>query len=202
LAQPNPDIAEIRTSLQEITSQALRAGDIIQRLRRVARTHQASRELTDINVLLTELTELIQSDARHHQVRYRLEAGIGLPRVWADRLQIQQLILNLVRNAIEALEDMPPGAREVTIRTSCSDAGEVEVRVCDGGPGVSAAIAPHLFAPFCTTKSAGTGLGLAMSRSIAKANSGTLDYRPNRPTGSCFTLTLPGRVPGTAAHPA
>jgi two-component system, LuxR family, sensor kinase FixL len=200
LALPNPDIAEIRASLQAITSQALRAGDVIRRLRRVARTHEPHQEVTDINVLLAELTELIQSDAKHHQARYRLEAGSGLPRAWVDRLQIQQLVLNLVRNAIEALEQMPAEAREVTVRTSSNEAGEVQVQVCDLGPGVSAAIAPHLFAPFCTTKPAGTGLGLAMSLSIAKANAGTLAYRPNLPAGSCFVLTLPGAVARTRSE--
>jgi two-component system sensor kinase FixL len=201
LALPNPDIAEVRETLQEISSQALRAGDIIRRLRSLARPQEAHQELTDINLLLTQLNDLIQSDAKRHRVRYHLEAAAGLPQVWADRPQIQQLVLNLVRNAIEALAEVPSESREVTIRTSCNDNGEVVVRVRDRGPGVSPAIAPHLFTPFCTTKSAGTGLGLAMSRTIAQANSGTLEYRPELPTGSCFTLTLPAARVGTGADP-
>jgi two-component system, LuxR family, sensor kinase FixL len=191
LAQPDPDIAEIRDSLQKITSQALRAGDIIQRLRNLARPHQTRRELTDVNLLVAELTDLIHSDAKAREVRYRVEAGIGLPQVWADPSQIQQLVLNLVRNAIEAVADLQYESREIAVRTSCNEKGEVEVCVSDHGPGVSAAVAPHLFAPFCTTKAAGTGLGLAMSRTIARANSGALHYRSNQPTGACFTLTLP-----------
>jgi two-component system, LuxR family, sensor kinase FixL len=201
LALPEPDIAEIRTSLQQITSQALRAGDIIRRLRSLARPQQTRPELTDVNLLLGELTDLIQSDAQHHQVRYRLEAGVALPPVWADRPQVQQLVLNLVRNAIEALAEVPPESREVIVRTSCNDEKEVVVCVSDRGPGVSASIAPHLFSPFFTTKSAGTGLGLAMSRTIAQANSGRLDFRPNLPTGSCFTLTLPAAQPETGEGP-
>jgi two-component system, LuxR family, sensor kinase FixL len=197
LALPNPDITEVRETLQEISSQALRAGDIIRRLRSLAGPQQVHRELTDVNPLLMQLNDLIQSDAKRNQVRYHLDAAAGLPQVWADRSQIQQLVLNLVRNAIEALEEMPPESREVTIRTSCNDNGEVVVRVSDRGPGVSPTIAPHLFAPFCTTKSAGTGLGLAMSRTIAQANSGTLEYSPELPTGSCFTLTLPAAQDGT-----
>jgi two-component system, LuxR family, sensor kinase FixL len=201
LALPNPDIAEVRESLQEITSQALRAGDIIRRLRSLARPQEARPELTDVNLLLAQLDDLIQSDAKRHQVRYHVEAAAGLPQVWADRLQIQQLVLNLVRNAIEALAEVPPESREVTIRTLCNENGEVVVCVRDQGPGVLPAIAPHLFTPFCTTKSAGTGLGLAMSRTIAQANSGTLEYRPGLPTGSCFTLTLPAARAGTGADP-
>jgi two-component system sensor kinase FixL len=191
LSSPNSDIAEIRESLQQITSQALRAGDVIQRLRNLARSQQALPELLDINGVVLELSDLIQSDARHNQVRLRQELADGLPQVRADRPQIQQLILNLVRNAIEAQADMPAEQREVTLRTTLISNTDVEISVCDRGPGVSTSIAPHLFDPFCTTKSAGTGLGLAMSRTIAKANSGTLEYRPNSPAGACFALTLP-----------
>ena len=191
LSLPNPDIAEIRESLRQITSQALRAGDAIRRLRNLARPQRALPELMEINSVVLELSDLIQSDARHHQVRFRQELTAGLPQVRADRPQVQQLILNLVRNAIEAQTDIPAEQREVALLTTLTGNADVEISVCDRGPGVSTSIAPHLFDPFCTTKSAGTGLGLAMSRTIAKANSGTLEYRPNSPAGACFALTLP-----------
>jgi two-component system, LuxR family, sensor kinase FixL len=191
LAMPEPDIEEIRGSLQQITAQALRAGDVIRRLRSLARPQHACRELTEVNPLVAELTDLIQSDAKHHQVRYRFEAGTGLPRVWIDRSQIQQLLLNLVRNSIEALAEMPPESREVVVCSYRTEVSDVRLSVTDRGPGITESIAAHLFTPFCTTKSAGTGLGLAMSRTIARANSGTLEYRPNLPHGACFTLTLP-----------
>jgi two-component system sensor kinase FixL len=195
LGLPDPDIQEVRDSLQEITAQALRAGEVIRRLRSLARPQEGSRELTTVNPLIAELTDLIQSDAKHHRVRYRFEPGLDLPQVWIDRAQIQQLLLNLVRNSIEALADMPHEDREVLVRSRRTGTGAVEISVSDRGPGVSAGIAPHLFAPFFTTKSAGTGLGLAMSRTIARTHSGTLDYRPNLPKGACFTLIL------RAAHP-
>jgi two-component system sensor kinase FixL len=191
LCMPDPDIAEIRDSLQEITAQALRAAEVIRHLRSLTRPKQARRELTDVNLLIAELTDLIQSDAKHHQVLYRFDAGLGLPQVCVDRPQIQQLLLNLVRNSIEALGELAPDTREVTVRSLRTLTDEVEISVCDGGPGVAASIAPHLFAPFCTTKAAGTGLGLAMSRTIARAHFGNLEYRPNVPRGACFTLTLP-----------
>ncbi|HVW69900.1 MAG TPA: histidine kinase dimerization/phospho-acceptor domain-containing protein, partial [Steroidobacteraceae bacterium] len=117
LQQPAPDITEIHQSLREIVVQALRAGEVIRRLRSLARPQQPCRETTDINVLLAELTDLIQSDAKHHEVRFRLELGTGLARVQVDGAQIQQLVLNLVRNAIEALAEVPPSFREVTLRT-------------------------------------------------------------------------------------
>ncbi len=202
LALPDPNIPEIRESLQKITTQALRAGEVIRRLRGLARPQAPRRELTDINALLLELSDLIRCDAKSQQVRYCFEPGTGLPPVWTDRAEIQQLILNLVRNAIEALAEVPPESRELTVRTACNDNAEVTVCVSDRGPGVAAAIAPHLFAPFRTTKPAGTGLGLAMSRSIAQSNSGTLDYHPNVPSGSCFTLTLPEAHPETGPRPS
>ncbi len=188
LGMQEPDMAEILGSLQEITSQALRAGEIIRRLRSLARPQEPSRVLTDINLLLTQLADFIQSDAEYHEVRSRLELGPGLPQVWANPAEIQQLVLNLVRNAIEAQEEVAPTLRDIVIRTSCTDDGDVEVCVSDQGPGVSASIAPRLFVPFCTTKAAGTGLGLSMSRTIARAHHGALDYRPNEPRGATFTL--------------
>ena len=191
LRLPAPDIAEISYGLKQIAAQALRAGEIIRRLRSLARPQAVRRERTDINVVVAELTDLIQSDTKHHEVRYRPELGAGLPRVEVDRVQIQQLVLNLVRNAIEAVSELPLEFREVIVRTAMTQSGHVEVCVCDRGPGVSPLIAAHLFEPFCTTKPAGTGLGLAISRTLAAAQHGTLDYRPNFSTGACFVLTLP-----------
>jgi two-component system sensor kinase FixL len=199
LAMPDPDIPEIRDALQEIASQAMRAGEAIQRLRNLARPREARPELTDINSLIMELTDLIQSDAKHNQVRYRFEAGLALPRVLVDRSQIQQLVLNLVRNSIEALAEQPQDSREVVVSSTRKAHGDVEISVTDCGPGVPLAVLPHLFTPFCTSKATGTGLGLAMSRTIANANGGQLDYRANLPSGACFTLTLPA-APGEASE--
>jgi two-component system, LuxR family, sensor kinase FixL len=200
LAMPDPDIGEVRDSLQAIVSQALRAGEVIRRLRRLARPEQARPQLIDVNPVIMELTDLIQSDAKHNAVRYRFEAGLGLPRVLIDRPQIQQLVLNLVRNSIEALAEMPPESREVIVRTTRNTNGDVEVGVSDHGPGISASIVPYLFTPFCTSKTAGTGLGLAMSRTIASANGGRLAYQPNLPCGACFTLTLPAALGEAGEH--
>jgi two-component system sensor kinase FixL len=199
LAMPDPDIDEVRDSLQEIVSQALRAGEIIRRLRTLARPPQPRPQLLDVNPLIMELHDLIQSDAKHSAVRYCFEAGLGLPRVLIDRAQIQQLVLNLVRNAIEALAEVPQESREVVVRTARNARGDLELEVTDQGPGISASIAPYLFTPFCTSKAAGTGLGLAMSRTIARANGGHLEFRPNLPSGACFTLTLPA-APGEAGE--
>jgi two-component system sensor kinase FixL len=191
LGMPYPDIAEIRGALKEVTSQAVRAGAIIHRLRALARHDLLDRELIDINALLGELAELIQLDAKTHQVRCKLELAGELPLVSVDRAQIQQVILNLVRNSIEALGEAVAAGREIIVSTSASPQGGTEITVRDNGPGVAAAIVPCLFDPFCSSKPNGTGLGLAISRTIIKSHQGTLDYRPNSPAGACFIVRLP-----------
>jgi len=191
LSAPDPDLGELRNSLQAITAQALRAGEMIRRLRSLARAHQFEPELADINVVIRDLTDLIQSNAKPRAVRFRFEPGLALPKVLVDRTQIQHVVLNLVGNSIEALSTQPEESREILVRTSRTGTGDVEVSVSDRGLGVSASIAPHLFVPFCTSKPTGTGLGLATSRTIAQAHSGRLDYHDIQPHGACFTLTLP-----------
>jgi two-component system, LuxR family, sensor kinase FixL len=190
LGLPDPDIQEIRDALVQITEQAVRAGDIIRKLRTLARNDVMRREPTDIDVLVGELTDLIQLDARTYDVQYKLELGPRLPLLEVDRAQVQQVILNLVRNAFEALGTTVRTPRRVTVRTRMIE-GTVEIAVCDNGPGISPTIAPRLFAPFVTTKAGGTGLGLAMSRTIIKSHQGTLDYRPNHLGGACFIVSLP-----------
>jgi two-component system sensor kinase FixL len=191
LGRPDADLAEVQGALKEIASQAVRAGDIIRRLRSLARPHVDRREPTEINVLITELTALVRSDAQAHDVQYRLELSDGLPHLEVHRTQIQHVILNLVRNAIESLAETSDKPREIVVRTSRTRDGEVEVSVCDSGPGVSSSVAPRLFEPFWTSKPAGAGLGLAISRTIIAEHGGTLDYRPNVPVGACFVLRLP-----------
>ena len=142
-------------------------------------------------MLVSELSELIQLDAKTHDVHYKTDLAARLPQVEVDRAQVQQVILNLVRNAIEALGETARTPRQVTLRTQELAGGTLEIAVCDNGPGVSQTIAARLFDPFCTTKVHGTGLGLAISRTIVKSLQGALDYRPNTPCGACFTVRLP-----------
>ena len=192
LALPDPDIAEIREALRQITAQAVRAGDIIRRLRTLARNDFVERELADVNVLVSELRELVLLDAKTYGVSCKLDLAVDLPRVEVDRAQVQQAIVNLVRNAIEALsQDGAAPCAEVSIHTRLSPHSEVEIAVCDNGPGLAPAIVARLFDPFCTTKPNGTGLGLAISRTIIKSHQGSLEHRPNSPRGACFIVRLP-----------
>ena len=189
LARPDPDITEIREALREITAQAVRAGDIIRRLRTLARNDLIERQTCDMNVLVEELRELILLDAQTGSVSCKLDLTPYLPTVEVNRAQVQQVIVNLVRNAIEALAGEPTA--QVCIRTALAPQDEVEIAVCDNGPGLTQAVMTRLFDPFCTTKPNGTGLSLAISRTIIKAHQGSLEHRPNSPRGACFIVRLP-----------
>ena len=194
LALPDPDITEIREALRQITAQAVRAGDIIRRLRMLARNDLVQRKLTDVNVLVEELQELILLDAKAYGVTYKIDLTPDLPRVEADEAQVQQVIVNLVRNAIEALSqaaDATTGSPEISVSTRLSRQSDVEIAVCDNGPGLAPAVIARLFDPFCSTKPNGTGLGLAISRTIVKSHQGSLEHRPNSPRGACFIVRLP-----------
>jgi two-component system sensor kinase FixL len=191
LGTADPDIDEVQVALRQIADQAVRAGDIIRRLRALARTEDTQRVSADVNAVIEELTELIRSDARAHGVEYRRQLAPGLPEVLLDRAQIQQVVINLVRNALEALALAQVDAAEVVVSTRCTAAGDVEIAVCDNGPGVDPAVGQRIFDPFCSTKPTGTGLGLPISRSIVRMHGGALDHQPNIPKGACFVVTLP-----------
>jgi two-component system sensor kinase FixL len=196
LSLPEPEIDEIQTALREIADQAVRAGDIIRRLRSLARAENTQHGPADLNAVIAELTDLIQSDAKAHGVAYRAELAPNLPQITLDRAQIQQVVLNLVRNALEAFALAQLDAREVVLSTRRTPEGEVEIAVCDNGPGVDGRIADRMFDPFCTTKATGTGLGLAISRTIVHAHGGSLEYSPHVPAGACFAIRLPLDAPG------
>ena len=183
-----PDVAD---ALEQIAAQALRAGDIIRRLRKLVSNQETRREPTQINSLIAELGALTRADARLHDVRVQLDLAPHLPLINLDSIQIQQVVLNLLRNAVQALQGVASAEREVIISTGLNVYGELQVKVQDTGSGVPAEMLDKLFHPFATTKSDGTGLGLAISRGIVEAHKGTLDYLPNVPHGACFIITLP-----------
>ncbi len=191
LGKPDPDFADLRAALREIAAQAVRAGEIIRRVRTLARSQPVERSPADINSVIQEILELMQTDARVHRARLLLELSESLPQVSIDRVQIQHVILNLVRNGLEALSESGSETREVRIRSVRAEGGDVEIAVCDSGPGVAAEELERIFDPFFSTKPSGTGLGLPISNTVVRAHGGTLAYRPNRPSGACFYFLLP-----------
>jgi two-component system sensor kinase FixL len=192
LRLPAADIPEISGALEQIAGQALRAGEIIRRIRSLVRNEDVRRESRDINELIREMHGLLASDARVHDGRLALDLTSSLPNVTVDGVQIQQVLMNLVHNAFEAQAPEHDGAPfEVRIATRLTDGGDVEVSVNDLGPGLVGEMEQKIFEPFFTTKASGTGLGLAISRSIIKAHDARLAYRANEPRGACFYFVLP-----------
>jgi two-component system sensor kinase FixL len=193
LAAPQPDVTEIQAALREISAQALRAGAIIRKLRYLVGHQEPQRSLTAINEIVEELAPLTRADARHNGMHLRVELAARLPSVNIDRIQIQQVFLNLWRNALEALANAGRELPEVTLRTLRRLDGDVEIHVCDNGDGIEPSLAERVFDPFYTTKPERIGLGLAISRTIVSAHGGSISYRPNEPTGACFVVQLPSR---------
>ena len=198
LRLPAPDLAEIGGALDQISGQALRAGEIIRRIRSLVRNEDVRRELQDVNGLIREVHGLLATDARVHDGRLELDLYEPMPAVTVDKVQIQQVLMNLVHNAFEAQGgggDLHGGGpAEVRIATRLTDTGDVEVSVNDHGPGLASDLEQKIFEPFFTTKASGTGLGLAISRSIIKAHASRLGYRANAPRGACFYFVLPAHV--------
>ena len=196
MALPEPDVADVNEALGQIAGQALRAGEIIRRLRTLVKNRVTERELASINDIVEELGPITRADARANDVRIVLELAAGLPPVSVDRIQIQQVLLNLLRNAIDALAAVPPEQREITVRSSATETGDIAVTVSDNGPGIAAEVLERLFMPFVTSKIDGTGLGLAISRTIVESHKGRLDHDAHVARGASFVITLPSE-PGT-----
>lgn len=191
-AAADPESQEdVRSALKQISAQALRAGEVIRRLRSLVQKRDTRREQADVNQLVEEVIAFARSDARLNNVELRTELEADLPTLRLDGIQIQQVLLNLVRNGIEALADTPISDRVVVVRTARDGDSGIAITVADNGCGVPAELVAQMFEPFCTTKETGTGLGLAISRSIAEAHRGSLAYAPNHPRGACFVLRLP-----------
>jgi two-component system sensor kinase FixL len=191
LDKGNPvDLAEVRESLVQISRQALRAGDVIRRLRAFVANRELRRERVGCNRLLEDLVALARPDLRANDVAMRLEVEPCLPDIMADVIQLQQVLINLIRNAIDSTLQSGGSRREIVLRAvSCPEG--IEISVDDQGPGVAPEALARLFTPFFTTKPQGTGLGLAISRTIVQAHGGQLSYRDRPGGGACFHFTLP-----------
>ena len=190
LARPPADLDECRLALREITTQAVRASDIMRRLQSLARSQEMDRTSMDLDSLVRPIMGLVHGDARAHGVSCSLQLAADLPTVTVDPVQIQHVILNLVRNGIEALETTQ-GPRELVICARRAGSDEIEICVTDTGPGLDPAGAERIFDPFFSTRENATGLGLPISNTIAKAHGGSLGYRPNSPNGAVFFVRLP-----------
>lgn len=189
-AQLDPE-GDVRLALDQISRQALRAGEIIRRLRALVQNRETRQEVAAVNDLINEVLGFTQGDARLHEVRVIRELANDLPLAMLDRIQVQQILLNLIRNSIEALAECPVEQRELRVISRHDGAATLTIEVRDRGTGVPAELIEKIFDPFCTTKATGTGLGLPISRTIAEAHHGKLFYQPAAGGGARFILQLP-----------
>ena len=170
----NADPSKLLTSLEKVSEQAQRAGEVIRRLRSLAKKGDSQRELADINDLIRDTVKLAAVDARIHDIGIEIDLNAASPVVYADPIQIQQVILNLLRNAVDATVEGDSPERIVKAETCVLDGELVEVAVRDSGSGISDDAAENLFSPFFTTKKAGMGMGLSISHSIINSHGGHL----------------------------
>ncbi|MGE5280394.1 MAG: sensor histidine kinase [Deltaproteobacteria bacterium] len=193
LAGREPEIHKI---LSYIVSDDQRASAVIQRLRLLLRKGRPEIKTLDINVVIKDTVVVIATDAAVRNSAVKMELDAGLPLIRGDRIQLQQVLLNLISNSLDALEGSQE-EREISIRTLRKDAGTIIVEVSDSGSGIPARDIPKLFTHFFTSKPDGLGMGLSISRSIVEAHGGRLSVRNNPGRGATFAFTLPAEKTGT-----
>ncbi len=191
LARESVDHDELRAILEDVAADSLRGGEVIRRLRDLLKKGESRRQTLDINEVVLEVIPLVRSDAIRRNVSLEHRMAPGLPPVIADRVQLQQVVLNLIVNGLDAMDDVAADRRTLTLETSIGEAGTVQIAVRDSGVGLDSEHADRIFEPFYTTKSQGMGMGLAINRSIVEAHGGRLWATPNADHGATFVFTLP-----------
>ena len=185
---------DLMDALDQINAQALRAGEVIRRLRSFVRRRESDRELVQVNDVIREILTLASTGSSLVDFTIELDLAEGLPKVKVDPVQIQQVALNLIRNGKEAMRGVAAPEDTIRVRTRRNTAGQIEVSVRDRGTGVTEQDAETLFDPFFTTKKSGMGMGLSISRSIITAHGGKLWFENNPDQGLTFYFTLPATI--------
>jgi C4-dicarboxylate-specific signal transduction histidine kinase len=191
LAAPRPDLERVREALEAMATDGHRAAEVIQRIRQLATKSAPRKDPVNVNDVVRDVLPLVRAELRHHDVSLVLQLAPELPAVLGDRVQLQQVSLNLVMNAIEATASVTGRPRKLTIRSETHDRDRVRLTVQDTGVGIAAKHRDELFSAFFTTKPGGMGMGLSISRSIVEAHGGQLWATPNEPHGAIFHFSLP-----------
>jgi two-component system sensor kinase FixL len=186
-----PDVAMLTDICTKIDEQARRAGQVIGNLRKFIRKQEIETQALDVNRVIADVMSLIEADAHSEGIPVHVRGGEALPKVRADALQLQQVLLNLTRNSVDAMRGGLAKERGILIATERGERGGVRIMVTDHGHGVSRQLGDHIFHPFVTTKSDGLGVGLAISKTIVQSYDGSLTYSDNPRGGSIFTIELP-----------
>ncbi|MFZ0207666.1 MAG: ATP-binding protein, partial [Roseiarcus sp.] len=189
-AQP-PNLEEARQILARIVRSGNRAGEVIGRIRALVKKAPPRRDRLEINGVIREVIELTRDEAQKNGVAVRTQLADGLPQIQGDRVQLQQVILNLIVNAVQAMSSVSEGARDLLISTGTAESDRVLVAVRDSGPGLPPSSAERLFEAFYTTKADGMGMGLSICRSMIEAHGGRLWASANEPHGAVFRFTVP-----------
>ncbi len=195
LESPSPPIAEVRAALEKALASTLRAGEIIRRIRRFVTRHPIEPEWFEPNRAVEEVVELFRDEAARSGIALKVDLAPGLPRLSGDPVQIQQVLVNLVRNAAEAPRAASTGAPAITLETRAAPLGGVEFRVVDNGEGIAADRIERVFDPFFSTRAEGMGMGLAISRTIVEAHQGRLVAESRPGILTTFRFTLPSAGP-------
>jgi C4-dicarboxylate-specific signal transduction histidine kinase len=190
LAADTPNLEEARAAAMRIVKDGTRAAEIINRIRLLFKKGTPQRELVDVNEVIREMIVLLRGEAARHSISVRTELATDLPQVMGDRVQLQQVMMNLMVNSIDAMEGVD-GTRELAIKSQRAESEQVLVSVSDTGVGLPQQQAEQIFKAFFTTKPHGTGMGLSISRSIVESHGGRLWVAENSPRGASFYFTIP-----------
>jgi PAS domain S-box-containing protein len=195
LARDKPDLAEVREAATEMVKEARRAAEIITRVRSLFKKDEIKREVLNLNEVIADTVSLIREEADRRAISVRTELDAEIPRISADRVQLQQVLINLMLNGLEAMKDTEG---ELVIRSQRNDEGRALISVSDAGAGLPNGASDKIFDAFFTTKPQGTGMGLAISRSIIESHGGRLWATSNSGPGSTFYFTLPNEMAESA----
>jgi PAS domain S-box-containing protein len=193
LAGDTPNLEEARAAAMRVVTDGRRAAEIISRIRLLFKKGTPERELVDVNDVVREMIVLLRGEAARHNISVRTELAPDLPQVMGDRVQLQQVMMNLMINGIDAMKDVD-GMRELTIKSQRAENQPLLICVSDTGVGLPPQQADQIFNAFFTTKLHGTGMGLSISRSIVESHGGRLGVDPNSPRGASFHFTLPTKI--------
>jgi signal transduction histidine kinase len=192
LSKDPPNLEEARAALSRITRDADRTSAIVGRTRGMLTKDLGRREAVDVHPLLREALSFTEVQRKRASIRTETDFGEGLPEAWADPVQVQQVAVNLIANAIDAMKGVQGRRRVLKVSTALTDRGEVRISIADNGSGVDEGNAAQIFTHLFTTKSEGMGLGLPICKAIVEAHDGRLDLTANEPCGAIFSFTLPG----------
>jgi two-component system sensor kinase FixL len=200
LNKDNPDLEEVRDILADIISDDNRAGEVIRRLRSLFRKNELDLEYLNINSVVQEVISIMKSEAIIQNISIKVELDREIPPLPGDRVQLQQVIINFLMNASEAMADTDVGSRKVIISTSREDEQKVRISIRDYGTGIDEENLNRIFEPFYTTRPGGMGMGLSVNRAIIEVHGGRLWAGNNLDGGATFHLTLPTTNPSISGH--